>query len=178
MAQRLREGFTWEWNPQPNNPEHVRIVDGWVGRNIVTVEWPDVVPGRKIRLNRRAVKPFRAWFDDLERNGLLAYLGPFNGCWVARFKRQTGTLVQRRAKCILLARDRRTDALSNHAWGLAMDFNAEAYPLGYRPPADDPRHELARLARPHGIECGINYHSRPDGMHFELVSERPLPPRP
>jgi hypothetical protein len=122
-----------------------------------------------VNLHYKAVKPFTAWLEELQRQDLLGLLGPFNGSWAPRFVRQQGSLRQREAACAVLAKQHATNRLSNHAWGTAIDFNAAGYPLGKPVPVDDPRHELARIAEQFGIAWGGNYHSRPDGMHFEVV---------
>jgi hypothetical protein len=168
----VRDELSWVWDPTPTNPEHIHIRGGWPEANIKAHRFEALTVlgvDRPISVNHLAIVPFEGWFAELAKLGLLRELGPFNGCWAPRFVRQSGTLVQRRAKCAILAKHHRTDRLSNHTWGLAMDFDAKHYPLGKPVPADDVRHELARIAKLHGIAWGGHYKHRPDGMHWELV---------
>ncbi len=172
----LRDPFDWVWDPTPVNVEHIHIRGGWAEANIQSHRFEAL--GRSVSVNHAAIAPFEAWFADLERLGLLHELGHFDGCWAPRFIRQGGTLVQRKAACALLAKDHRTDRLSNHAFGLAMDFNAKRYPLGYVVPAGDVRHELARLAKLRGIAWGGDYKHRPDAMHWEVTDAVHVPNDP
>jgi hypothetical protein len=162
-----RDTFRWVWDPTPTNPEHIVILGGWAESNIAQVRFDEL--GRSLNINQQFERPLRAFLRDVERAGMLHELGPMNGAWAPRFIRQTGSLTQRKAKCATLALNKRSDKLSNHAHGLAVDFDAKRYPLGYAPPLADSRWELARIARTHGIRCGIEYVARPDAQHFELL---------
>lgn len=165
-VQRFGE-FQWVWDPTPTNPEHIHIQGGWAEINIANVHMYPL--GRSVNLHYKAVKPFQGWLEELEREGLLHELGHFDGSWAQRFVRQSGSMVQRKAACAVLAKRHDSAKLSNHAWGTALDFDAKRYPLGVPVPANDVRHELARLAEHYGIGWGGHYTARPDGMHFELV---------
>jgi hypothetical protein len=158
--------FDWRWDPKPGNPEHVHILGGWAERNIESVRIEPL--RRSVNLHHRAIGPFTAWLEELEREGLLDELGPFNGSWVPRFKRQHGILAERLEACRRLDEAHDGRALSNHAWGTVLDFNAARYPLGKPCPPGDIRFELARRAEPHGIAWGGYFHGWPDPMHFEL----------
>lgn len=161
-------GFRWTWDPTPTNPEHIHIREGWAERNIESVRIEPLK--RSINLHHLAIKPVTAWLEALEREGLLAHLGPFNGSWAPRFIRQDGSLVQRKAACAVLSAQGRSDRLSNHAWGTALDFDAKRYPLGQSCPPDDPRRDIARVGYGFGIAWGGDYVHRPDPQHFELAA--------
>lgn len=57
---------------------------------------------------------------------------------------------------------------SNHSWGLAVDINATANPMGGRLITDIPQ-EVVALWEAKGFRWGGNYKSRPDAMHFEFM---------
>lgn len=59
---------------------------------------------------------------------------------------------------------------SNHAWGLAIDFNAPRHPMGLRGTfsADEAR-RCRVIAHRHGCRWGGDYTGRPDEMHFEFM---------
>lgn len=57
--------------------------------------------------------------------------------------------------------------LSNHAWGLAIDLNAQDHPLGQRN-TGVPRF-VVEAAYDHGLFWGGDYKNRPDEMHFEFT---------
>jgi hypothetical protein len=57
---------------------------------------------------------------------------------------------------------------SNHSWGLAVDLNSLANPMGSRLVTDMPSW-LPALWRAHGFRWGGDYSGRKDAMHFEYV---------
>jgi D-alanyl-D-alanine carboxypeptidase len=59
--------------------------------------------------------------------------------------------------------------LSSHSWGMAIDINVAANPLG-SPPHQDPR--LVSIMAAHGFAWGGRF-LRPDGAHFEWVGSIP-----
>lgn len=170
--------FTFERHPVPGNPEAVTIDQAWTRANLVSVRIPQLpVPagstaprppapaGRSATIHKLARLPLLALWAAWEREGLLHEPVPFNGAWVARFKRQSGTEAERARKCVILG----PAALSNHAWGTAFDIFAQALPLG-RPCT--PGHRMiamAAVAKQLGWEWGGDYKNRPDPMHLELV---------
>lgn len=161
--------FRWQLDPQPGNPEHIRITGGWAEANISFVRIPQLTDahgghGRLVLLHVKAHQPFLDFFADLEASGLMPLVHRFNGSWVPRFKRQPGTVEARIARCRTLGEA----ALSNHCWGTAIDLNAAEWPLGAPVPADAPWRLVGACARRHGIMPGMDFRSRPDGMHFEL----------
>jgi len=63
------------------------------------------------------------------------------------------------------------DFLSNHAFGLAMDFNVGTNPMGKPIRSDFPRDEVYALCKRVGLSWGREW-SRPDPMHFEWLGTR------
>lgn len=57
---------------------------------------------------------------------------------------------------------------SNHAWGLAIDYNAPAHPLGSRGTWQHPD-AVRRVAARYGFRWGGDYSGRADEMHFEYM---------
>lgn len=55
---------------------------------------------------------------------------------------------------------------SNHAWGLAFDFNAPLHPLGA---AGTMSRDASEVAARYGMRWGGDYLTRPDEMHFEFM---------
>jgi hypothetical protein len=98
-----------------------------------------------------------ALWHDWEAAGLLDRVLTFDGGFCARYKRgKTGT----------------DDNLSNHAWGTAMDLNANWNRMG-RPPAEIGVRgcllELVPFAEKHDIVWGGTFvGGRIDGMHWEV----------
>lgn len=57
---------------------------------------------------------------------------------------------------------------SNHSWGLAVDLNAVANPMGSKLITNIPA-DVVALWKSKGFRWGGEYHSRPDAMHFEFM---------
>lgn len=126
----------------------IAIDRSWVQRRIVTAEVP--VLGR-VRCHEAMIPPLTGALTEIAERGLddLIDAGDYGGCWVPR----------------------RIDwsprrALSNHAWGLAIDFNVATNGLGRTPTLD---RRIVDVFERWGFAWGGDW-SRPDGMHFELVS--------
>lgn len=67
-------------------------------------------------------------------------------------------------------RIRGSSAWSNHAWGLAVDFNAPEHPIGVHNTFSEVDQRRCReIARRHGCRWGGDYSGRPDDMHFEFM---------
>ncbi|MCB0992363.1 MAG: M15 family metallopeptidase, partial [Acidimicrobiales bacterium] len=133
---RYRSGDEIEMDPQ------------WVADNIVVTDVPII--GR-IRCNRAAVDDLSAALAQIEAAGLASLIDVGDtrrngGCWYARRIRGTSG-----------------DAISRHAWGLAVDINPASNPWG-RPPTMDMR--IVEIFRANGFAWGGTW-TRPDGMHFE-----------
>ncbi len=145
--------------PAANNPEAIRITNGWDRRNIVEVAVPQLagIKGAprsgRIAFHHKGAASLQGLFADLDRAGLLDRILSFDGAWVPRFIRGSRTV------------------LSNHSYGTAIDLNAKWNPLGAQPAlAGDPGclFELVPLANRHGFYWGGHF-TRRDGMHFELA---------
>ncbi len=163
--------FTFIADSSDTNPERIRITGDWVRQHLVEVEIPQLaVLGRptKQTCHYKVAKSLVALWADWERFGVLPET--FNGLWVPRFKRQSGTVAERIARCQTL----RVANLSNHSWGTAFDIDAAQYPLGRPAPtrrADPDLYERVRLAEHWGWAWGGAWRRRPDAMHFEATED-------
>jgi hypothetical protein len=64
----------------------------------------------------------------------------------------------------------RTTGLSNHASGTAIDLNATKHPLGKADTFTKPQQKIIRkLCTKYRLGAGMDYKSRPDDMHFEII---------
>ena len=156
---RLFGQFAFKPSPIAGNPEAIEILDGWALKHIELVEIPQLAGlegapvGGKIRLHKAAAEPFRRFFRAIDEAGLRDRLLTFGGSWAPRFIRGSRLL------------------LSNHAYGSALDLNAEWNALGTVPAlraAKGSLRELVSLAHECGIYWGGHFPRR-DGMHFELA---------
>ena len=145
--------------PTTKNPEAIRITNGW-DSNVTIVEIPQLkgVEGApshcRIPWHKKGVSQMTALWQAWEDEKLLDRVISWAGSWNPRFIRGS----------------RRT--LSNHAYATAFDINSWANALGAEPKAVGDRGsvvELVSIANELGFYWGGHYHSRPDGMHFELA---------
>lgn len=157
--------FTFEPEPLPSDPERIRILDGWVDKNIVSVQLPKIGDGkvRTARVHRLIAKQFAAFWADVEVRGLLAGVLTFDGAFNARYKRGRAKLPD--------GTPAPASALSAHAWGVAVDLNAPWNPLGSAGAAKGTpgsTHELDAIALKYGFINGRNFHAPyQDAQHFE-----------
>lgn len=161
--------FPYRVEPRPGNPERIVILGSWVRTHLVEVAVPQLERfgiRRPITVHYRAGAPLVALWAAWEAAGLLDLIPTFDGLWVPRFKRQTGTETERAAKAAKLG----PASLSNHAWGTAFDIGARAYPQGRRVKATDPFAQLFPVAEAHGWYPGARFSPTPDPMHFELAT--------
>lgn len=131
--------------------DDVTIDPAWVSRNIVTRTVPLL---GIVRCHRGIVDDLTGALAEIDRAGLGDRLDP------ADFRRSGGCFHPRP----LRGGD---GALSRHSWGIALDVNVAANPLGAAPSMD--AGVVAAFAR-HGFTWGGNW-LRPDGGHFEWVGE-------
>lgn len=109
---------------------------------------------KKIYINKVFAPVVVAWLEELYSNNLLNEITKFDGCFNVRLKRGLSTL-------------------SIHAFGCAIDFNRENNPLGLSREACIAKglkpfsREFIEISRKH-VDCGADWKSRPDGMHFQL----------
>lgn len=165
MSAKRREEVFGKFAWRKGQGDSIVITDGWAQRNIVKTHIPQLdgvpfyYPDNKqvcngdIYLHVKAAPIFKEFFSLIDQTGLRHLIRTFDGAFVARLVRGSET------------------ALSNHAWGTAIDINCYANPLGKKPAprgVDGSVIELVPLAHSCGLYWGGNF-SRPDGMHFEVA---------
>lgn len=164
--------FSYLHDPRPGNPEHIVITGDWIRTHLTEVEIPQLRAlgvSTRLMVHYRAAKAIQRLWEAWEVAGLLGHVRTFNGAWAPRYKRQTGSEAERRAKCAALG----PASLSNHAWGTAFDINAAQYPLGKQLPTGDAFADLFPDAEFDGWFPGARFRTRPDPMHFELARVDP-----
>lgn len=143
----------------PDNPEAIKITDGWNTRNIRQVLIPQLkgiagAPGNYvIPFHVKAIPQLVSLWTDWENAGLLDLVLSYAGSWAPRFVRGSRTY------------------LSNHAWGTAFDINAGYNPLGAVPALVNKKgsvRKLVEIANDNGFYWGGHF-DRMDGMHFEVA---------
>jgi hypothetical protein len=105
-------------------------------------------------IHQKIQKPFQAMYEEWQKAGLLHLIKTFDGAYVPRFVRGN------------------PNALSKHAYGLAIDFNAGWNALNTIPALkgrEGSVRELVPIANQHGFFWGGHFNSRLDGMHFEFA---------
>jgi len=119
----------------------------WVAANIVSASVPII---GTVTCHRLMIPRLAGALGEVEKAGLahLIRRGEYGGCYVPRF----------------IDRDPKKP-LSNHAFGLAVDFNVRTNQLGTRGDMD-PR--IVEVFRRWGFVWGGHW-ARPDPMHFELT---------
>lgn len=129
----------------------IQIDRGWVDKWIVTVDVPFL---GTTRMHRMMALQLAKVMEEIEAQGLQGHFDPsqFAGAYVPRH--------------IDWSPDR---PLSMHAWGLAIDINSRDNALGAQPQMD-PR--IVQIFERWGFAWGGRW-SRPDGMHFELLTVIP-----
>lgn len=159
----------------PDGVVITRSCDGefadWTSAKIVDIEIPQLAfavgyPGR-LTCHRRAADAIRAVFAAWEAADLLHLIRTFDGCFNPRYKR--GKSPSDGAHGLKDSVD--VTLLSNHAFGSALDINADDNPFG-GPVAKIGRRgcvrEMVEIANAHNLYWGGHYQSTKDGMHFEL----------
>lgn len=161
--------------PLPNNPEHIRITNGWEVNNVRRVEVPQATKiydgrgyrlgwpsGGKIWFHEKGAENLLGFFAYVEEAGLLDRLVDFGGSWVPRLVRGSSR------------------TLSNHAHAVAFDINVPYNWMGQRPAAIGKKGsllEIVPLAHAWGFYWGGHF-QRKDGMHFELTDPTARPKEP
>ena len=141
----------WDGRPVPGGSGDIEIDPSWVAANIQTATLP--VLGR-VSCNRRLIPQLRKAMQDLVAQGLASTIHSYSGCYSARF-----------------VESQPTAGISHHAWGIAIDVNADTNRFG-TPPDQDPR--LVQLMARWGFTWGGDW-IVPDGMHFEYVAPPATP---
>jgi hypothetical protein len=116
-----------------------------------------VLPNR-MYVNKVIKAPLEKVFRELISTGLYRELRTYDGCFVVR-------------------KQRGSNAISTHSWGLAVDFNAAWNPLvrGVTPATRKKlraekvtfSEEFLDVWRKHGWNCGADWISVLDGQHFQ-----------
>ena len=152
LPQALEKALLGEFaaRPTPAPGGWITVDPAFVARHIVTAPVP--ILGR-VTCNRALIAPLRGALAEVVRRGLARLVDPgdYAGCYAAR----------------VIPGDP-GPSLAHHAWGSAIDLNARANPQGL-PPHQDPR--LVAIFERWGFTWGGRW-LVPDGMHFELLSQR------
>jgi hypothetical protein len=132
----------------------------WEMKNMVIVPMPQhllnankALP-KKIYANKDFAPTVIEWLEDLLANDLLKEINEWNGIFAIRLKRGLASL-------------------STHAFAVAVDVNAKNNPLGLSREACIKKGlvpfsvEFINLSRKY-FDCGADWKSRPDGMHFQM----------
>lgn len=154
--------FDFVAEPQPDNPEHIRILGDWQAENIVSVEVTQTRIGKMAKplafaFNAKAAAQLKSLWAEWESAGLLDRIVTFDGSFEPRMIRGT------------------TASLSCHSFGAAFDINAGFNPLQRMPPlVGQPGcvRELVGIANTWGFFWGGHFRTRLDGMHFEVAQLR------
>ena len=101
----------------------------------------------KIYCNKLMIGKLSDALLEIKKAGLLHMIVTWNGCFNVR-------------------KSRTSNSYSLHAWGIAIDINAESNALGSKPTLSP---EVVAIFKKHGFDWGGDW-KRPDGMHFQLSS--------
>jgi hypothetical protein len=135
----------WAGRPQPGDAGYIEIDPAWVQERIVTAELP--VIGR-VSCNRKLIPQLRGALEEVVAEGLASTIHAYDGCFSSRSVLRSPSA-----------------SISNHAWGIAIDVNADTNRFG-TPPTQDPR--LVAIMQRWGFGWGGDW-TVPDGMHFEYL---------
>lgn len=160
QRQAIFGAYAYVADPQPKNPEHIRILGTWERDNIVNVPIPQLKKtaiGSKapssIRFHRLGAAQLQGLWKEWEDARLLDRILTFAGGFEPRFVRGS------------------TTTLSNHSFGSAFDINKEWNERGHRPALVGEKgsvRELVPIAHKWGFWWGGHF-GTPDGMHFEVA---------
>lgn len=146
--------------PTADNPERIKITNGWSQANIASVSLPQTVgldgssASGKHAMHKRVQAQMRGLWQAWQIRELLPQVTTFSGLWVPRFQRGSKSV------------------LSNHAWGTAFDVNASSNAYWHLPafPGENGcLFEHVTVAADFGFGWGGHFSRRLDGMHFEVV---------
>jgi hypothetical protein len=143
-----------------NDPDGVRITDGWDHNNIGMAPIPELsgLTRGTVQFNKKCHKQLQGLWADWARYGMRRHILVWDGSFNPRYMRKASHT---------------RDHLSNHAWGTAFDINAKWNPLGAMP-VPLGQHgsvkDLVEIAHKWGFFWGGHFGShRWDGMHFEVA---------
>lgn len=143
-------------DPLPDNPEHIKITNGWEKENIikVSVKQLKAIKGSDmVYFHKKGAKQLIKLFNDWEKNKLLHHLLTWDGAYNPRFIRGSRKV------------------LSNHSFGTAFDINYPWNKLGTVPALVGQKgcvRTLVEIAHDNGFYWGGHF-TRRDGMHFEIA---------
>lgn len=146
LPQVRRKVHFGEFAMQDRPGRDIRPGQSWVDEHIAVESVP--ILGR-VRCHEAIFEPLRAAMQELVDRGAQNAIDDYAGCWVPRTSGATGPL-------------------SSHAWGISIDFNAQANPYGGEPRQPD---VLVGVMADHGFLWGGDW-DVPDAMHFELAPDR------
>jgi len=149
--------FSFKRDPNGSSKEDIIITDNWEDKNIINVYVPELKEigldkDGYIRFHVKGAARLQKLFSTWKKQGLLSKLLTYDGGFYPRYIRGSQT------------------NLSNHAWGTALDFNAEWNGLA-KVPAKQGKIGCMYDLVPAMYECGFywgGHFSRPDGMHIQL----------
>jgi hypothetical protein len=134
---------------RPGAGNQISIDPSWRRRNIVETRVPLL---GTVTCHRKIIPLLEGAMSELRAQGLSRLVRSFSGCFSPRMQ---------------VPND---EAISMHAFGIAVDINAGRNPYGEKP-VQDPR--LVEVMERWGFTWGGRW-LVPDGMHFEFV--RFVPP--
>jgi hypothetical protein len=134
-------------HPEPGNDAFLVIDPAWEEEHLATREVP--VLGT-VTCNRALFEPLIGALEQLRREGLDRLVHEYAGCYAARTVARSPTAPP-----------------SQHAYGAAVDINAEENPFGAEPTMD-PR--IVRVFERWGFVWGGDF-LIPDGQHFEYLGD-------
>jgi len=102
---------------------------------------------KRARCHRLIVENFQKGFEDLKAAGLDAQVKNYSGIYARRSIRGFGSHP------------------STHSWGIAIDLEADKFPLGSTNRFPD---EVVKIFQNAGFFYGGDFQSRKDPMHFQF----------
>jgi D-alanyl-D-alanine carboxypeptidase len=111
----------------------------------ITLGWDETTKVSRVRVHRKLITPLGEVMKEIHTKGFWPLLKTFDGCYAWRAKRAG-------------------KKLSTHAWGIAIDLNADTNELGQK---GDMPPEIVQVFMKHGWEWGGHWLQRPDPMHFQ-----------
>jgi hypothetical protein len=113
---------------------------------------------KRIYIHKKFQPIVEKWFIALIENGVHNEIMTYDGCWNVRKKRGL-------------------KSLSIHAFGMAIDLNASHNPLGYTREQCIAKglkpftNKFIQVSRKY-VDCGFDWSTRVDGMHFQIKKEQ------
>jgi hypothetical protein len=177
--------FKFKQLPRPNRGDPDEIVmlgscdgsiDDWRRTNIVDVEIPQLRFAMgftgTVTCHKLVAPHVKTLFARWEELDLLHLVRDFDGTFSPRYKRGKSPSPDGHGS----KKSIDVDSLSNHAFGSAMDINAEDNPFNKQPalcPVRGCVRELVEPANAVGFFWGGHFSAPKDGMHFEFADFEP-----